>query len=644
MRTVININENWSFIKENVGLENIANINGENINIPHTWNGKDGQDGGNNYYRGLCFYVHKMKKPTLSKNGKAYLEFKGVNSTATIWVNNQQVAYHEGGYSAFRADITDVLQEENTIVVCADNVKNNTVYPQTADFTFYGGIYRDVNLICVDENHYDLNYYGACGLQVVPTVDLDNNQGTVIATAYTKSTGTTKISILDADNKVVATGTDNEPITIDTVRLWNGLADPYLYKVKAELFVNDEKTDEVVSTFGFRQYYVDPQKGFFLNGKSYPLRGVCRHQDRPLIGNALTKKEHDEDLAIMLEMGSNTIRLAHYQHDDYFYDICDETGIVVWSEIPYISKQLSNGNSNAVEQMKELIYQTFNHASIVCRCVSNEITMFPAGKQRAECHQEINDLCKKIDPERFTVLACYMIVSIGNKLSRVTDVVSYNLYYGWYWPCVKWTGSKLDRFHKRYPNNPIGLSEYGADAMPNLHSIKPKRGDNTEEYQLYYHENVLRIINERDYLWGTHLWNMFDFAADARNQGGDAGMNHKGMVTFDRKTRKDAFYLYKAFWSSEEFIHLCGKRFINRTGNTLEVKVYSNKSKVSLYNNGKLIEEKSADRIFNFSIPMEAKNDIVVKSGDLSDSGLVLKVEKKDPAYVIKKTKTKSWQ
>ena len=634
MRQVILFNNDWLF--QMPGEEPVK------LNLPHTWNGVDGQDGGDNYKRCKCTYTKTFKKPDFKVGERVKLEFKGVNSEGEVLLNGKLLTVHAGGYSTFIVDITDHLLDDNTLVVNVDNSKTEEVYPQTADFTFYGGIYRDVNLLILPKNHFEFLKDSSPALKV--TTKVDGNDGIINVVAEVSGNLAPIILVLNKENEVVAKGTINEDIKISNVHLWNGVKDPYLYTVKGILKDKDIE-DEVSTRIGFRTFKVDPKKGFFLNGKPYPLRGVCRHQDRPKIGNALTKKEHEEDIKLITEGGANTIRLAHYQHDQYFYDLCDEYGFVVWAEIPYISRYMKAADKNAFNQMSELIHQNFNHPSIVCWGISNEITMFKVTNATRKHHKELNEFCHKEDPSRFTTIACFSVMTIFNRIAHITDVASYNLYWGWYVPITRVTGLICDMWHLFYPHGPIGLSEYGAEAMPNLHSAHPRRGDNTEEYQAIYHEKMIDVINKRPYLWATHVWNMFDFAADARNQGGEPGMNHKGLVTFDRKTKKDSFYAYKAYWSDEPFIHLCSKRFINRTGSKTLVKVYTNQKEVSLYQNGKLIATKSGDKIFKFKIKMDPTNEIVVKSGDLEDKGTIVKVAAKDPSYIVKKGgSNKSWE
>jgi len=618
----------------------------ETVDLPHTWNNIDGQDGGNDYWRGTCVYQKTFPKPNFTSDQQVWLEFRGVNASAKVELNGKEVGAHDGGYSTFRFDVTGLLEAENTLVVHVDNSRNDRVYPQKADFTFYGGIYRDVNLIVVDKNHFDLDYYGGPGLKVTPTVD--GTDGKVrVETFHKAANATVSVRLLDADGKTVADGTGTDcTLVIPKVHLWDGVKDPYLYTCEAALEVDGKAVDQVSARFGVRTFSVDPEKGFFLNGRSYPLHGVSRHQDWKGIGNALTKEHHDTDMAMIRELGANTIRLAHYQHDQYFYDLCDQYGMVVWAEIPYISSHMNAGRENTISQATELVIQNYNHPCIVVWGVSNEITIATPDKaDMLDNHHVLNDLYHKLDPTRLTTLACYAMCGPFNKSAHITDVVSWNLYLGWYVPGLFLNDLWMGFFHLRYPKRPLGYSEYGCEAMPNLHSSKPRRGDHSEEYQCVYNEYMLNCFAKHPYLWATHLWNMFDFAADARDQGGEPGMNHKGIVTFDRKTKKDSFYIYKAWWSDEPFVHICGSRYVDRPEAVTTVKVYSNQPKVALYANGKLLEEKSGDKVFTFRVPLEGKVKLEAKAGKLSDRCAIRHVDAPNPAYKLqgKSSNSANW-
>ncbi len=618
----------------------------QEVALPHTWNAIDGQDGGNDYWRGTCVYETAFPRPEISADERVYLEFQGVNASAKVVLNGAEVGSHDGGYSTFRWDVTDFLQDENQLTVHVDNSVNDRVYPQKADFTFYGGIYRDVLLVIVNKDHFDMDYYGGSGLKVTPTVE--GKDGRVRVEAFHNAgNARVKVKLLDADGSAVAEGEGaGLTLTIPGIRLWDGVKDPYLYTCQATLEVNGADVDQVSARFGVRTFSVDPEKGFFLNGRPYPLRGVSRHQDWKGLGNAITKEHHDTDMALIREMGANTIRLAHYQHDQYFYDLCDQYGMVVWAEIPYISEHMPNGRENTLSQARELVAQNYNHPCIVVWGVSNEITISTRDKKdMLDNHRALNDLYHQLDPTRLTTLACYAMCGPFNKSAHITDVVSWNLYLGWYVPGLFLNDLWIDFFHKCYPDRPLGYSEYGCEAMPNLHSSKPRRGDHTEEYQCIYHEYMLRCFEHRPFLWATHVWNMFDFAADARDQGGEPGMNHKGLVTFDRNTKKDSFYLYKAWWSDEPFVHICGSRYVDRPEAVTTVKVYSNQPKVALYANGKLVEERSSSKVFEFRVPLEGKVELRAEAGGCAGQCTIRKADVPNPAYKLqgKSSNSANW-
>ena len=635
MREITKIMKGWEF----TGPDGTTTT----VDLPHTWNARDGQDGGNDYWRGTCIYRTHFAAPQFNTaSHQVWIQFDGVNASAHVVLNGSPVCNHDGGYSTFRANITELLRDENELTVEVDNSKNDRVYPQKADFTFYGGIYRDVSLMVVSKNHFALDYFGGPGIRITPTVQ--GADASVQVTTWHDGEGEVSIELLDAAGNTVATGKGPDiTLTIFNAHLWNGVKDPYLYSCKARLVVNGTVEDETTTRFGVRSFKVDPKKGFFLNGKSYPLHGVSRHQDRKGLGNAITREMHDEDMALIKEIGANTIRLAHYQHDQYFYDLCDEVGMVVWAEIPYISEHMPNGRENTISQMKELIIQNYNHPCIVCWGVSNEITISTKDKKdMLDNHRQLNDLCHEMDKTRLTTLACYAMCGPFNRSAHITDMVSWNLYLGWYVPGFILNDLWMGFFHLCFPNRPFGYSEYGAEGMPNLHSTHPHRGDHTEEYQAKYHEYMLRCFKRHPWMWATNVWNMFDFAADARDQGGEPGMNHKGLVTFDRKTKKDSFYLYKAWWSDEAFVHICSKRFVERTGSTATVKVYSNQSTVALYVNGNKVGEQTGEHVFTFKVPLNGELHIQAVAGDRTDESVIRHVDTPNPEYKLHKTKSKS--
>lgn len=643
MRKIYNFNTKWAFSKEASEAPKVMPEKWYWVSLPHTWNDIDGQDGGNDLYRGTAYYAKELEKIDLPKADKYYLEFNGANSSATVYVNGKKLAHHDGGYSTWRVDITDVLEDKNLFVVEVDNSANDRVYPQHADFTFYGGLYRDVNILAVNNSHFDLEYYGGPGIKVTPEV-IDNNAKVEVEVFVTNALENQKLIYIlkDKEGNIVGQKETNASETkvtfdIENVHLWHGKKDPYLYSAEVYLKQDDEVLDNVSTRFGCRTFKIDPELGFILNGEEYPLRGVSRHQDRWGVGNALLKEHHEEDMDMICELGATTIRLAHYQHDQYFYDLCDERGLVIWAEIPYISTHMPKGRENTISQMKELITQNYNHPSIVVWGLSNEITMSgESTEDLRENHVILNDLVHEMDKTRLTTIACVSMCSMDDPYVQIPDVVSYNHYFGWYGGDTSMNGPWFDEFHAKYPNIPIGCSEYGCEAL-NWHTSNPDQGDYTEEYQAYYHEELIKQFFTRKYMWATHVWNMFDFGADSRNEGGENGQNHKGLVTFDRKYKKDAFYAYKAWLSDEPFVHICGKRYVDRVEETTKVTVYSNQPEVELFANGvSLGKQTSPEHFFYFEVPNSGETNLVAIAGDCKDNSFIRKVEVFNEEYRLK--------
>ena len=648
MRTVVNFNAKWAFTKQATEAPVSLPMNWNWVNLPHSWNAIDGQDGDNDYYRGTCWYAKSLNKMDLPQTDRYYLELRGANSSADVYVNGQKLAHHDGGYSTWRVDITDALQVNNVIAVAVDNTANQTVYPQMADFTFYGGLYRDVNIICVSESHFDLDYYGGPGLAVTPAIEGANAKVTLESWVTNSKMGQsvryTITSRCGCKNFTAETTDGKAVIEIPNVHLWHGRKDPYLYTAKAELLENGEVIDCVSTRFGCRTFEIDPNRGFILNGEEYALRGVSRHQDRWGYGNALLPEHHKEDMELIAEVGATTIRLAHYQHDQYFYDLCDEYGMVVWAEIPYISKHMVDGRENTISQMKELITQNYNHPSIVVWGLSNEIGIGGEAEDMMANHRILNDLCHEMDKTRLTTIAAVSMCKMDDPYLQIPDVVSYNHYFGWYGGETDMNGPWFDKFHAMHPNIPIGCSEYGCEAL-NWHTSNPMQGDYTEEYQAYYHEELIKQFFSRKYLWATHVWNMFDFGADARNEGGENGQNHKGLVTFDRKYKKDSFYAYKAWLSDDPFVHLCGKRYVDRVEDVTRVTVYSNQPEVELFANGVSLGKKTAaDHFFYFDVPNVGETKLEAVAGDCRDESCLRKVSEPNPAYrLVEKGAILNW-
>lgn len=620
-------NAGWQFAKP--GQPPVA------VTLPHTWNAGDGTDGGSDYYRGTCTYIKEFSRPESTQGEQLWLEVTGAAMSAAITLNGKRLANHMGGYSTFRVELTPALLAENRLEITVDNGKNRTVYPQKADFTFYGGLYREVNLIAVPAAHFDLSYYGGNGLTVTPKIADDYKSAVLTLEAYTQNApdgAEVLFTVPDVGSCTctVRNGRATAQLTIENVHLWDGVADPYLYSCTATL----DSGDEVSTKFGCRTIAFTPDKGFFLNGKNLRLVGAARHQDREGLGSALTRKEHEEDMSILREMGANTVRLAHYQHAQYFYDLCDRYGLVAWAEIPYITEHMDEADENAVTQMTELVVQNYNHPSIICWGLSNEITASgPVTEDMLATHKRLNELCHTLDATRPTTMAYVFMLDPNSDFVMLPDIRSYNLYYGWYLGELGQNDEWFDTFHAVHPDTVIGLSEFGADANPAYQSAKPEKGDWSESYQAVYHEHMLEMWAARPYIWAMHVWNGFDFGADGRDEGGKPGQNQKGLVTFDRQTKKDAFYIYKAYLSKAPFVHLCGSRYVDRTESETEIKVYSNLPEVTLYVDGKEFAVKAGDKIFTFTVPITGRHTIEAVSGECSDRIQIQKVEKPNTTY-----------
>ena len=609
--------------------------------LPHTWNNIDGQDGGNDYWRGIGTYQIDLPNPTAGK--KQYIEFQGANHVATVYCNGRELGTHRGGFSTFRYDLTPAMKSEGNVLTVVVTNAESAVYPQTADFTFYGGLYRDVNFIEVNEAHFDLMKDGTAGVFVTPHC----SGKTRVDLFPVNACGTTLVvELKDAEGNVVgATGVDAEEhahaiIDIKNPHLWDGMADPYCYTAVAKIVKDEVVLDEVEVTYGYRSFHVDPNTGFWLNGKNVPLRGVSRHQDRKDKGWAVSKEDHAQDVALIKEIGANTIRLAHYQHDQYFYDLCDHTGFALWAEIPFISKFIEGEEAyeNTMSQMKELVAQNYNHPSIFFWGISNEILIGADNEPLRKNLRDLHALAKAMDPSRLTTLAQVTMTPMDSEHNYITDVVSYNHYFGWYFGEAAQNGPWLDAYHKLNPEIPLGVSEYGAENIVKWHSANPMNHDYTEEYANHYHHEMLKTFATRPYLWSTHVWNCFDFAADARDEGGVQGMNNKGLITYDRSLKKDAFYIYKAYWTTEPMVYVAGRRFADRAPEERNVTVYTNCDEVTLVVNGVEVETKAAvdhEVVFENVALNDGANTVTAKSGDVEDTITLNGVAEHNPEYTL---------
>ena len=640
MREIISLNENWtlSFPKGDHATEQ--------VNLPHTWNAVDGNDGNGSYLRTTGVYTRTFTAPKQPREGgRTFVEVLAAALNSTVKVNGQVATTHEGGFSIFRADVTDLCHEgENELTIEVSNEDTPSMYPSSADFTFYGGLYRGVNLISVPDAHFDLDYYGGPGMMVTPVPTEDGGANFTIKSFVTNPADdlTVMYSIEDCFGREVASavrGSADTEVTIyvPDAQLWS-MDEPNLYTVVATLQRNNEEVDEIAANVGVRSFKVTPDEGFSINGVPTPLRGVSRHQDRVFEGNALTAEEHYDDAMLIKELGANTIRLAHYQHSQDFYDACDEIGFAVWAEIPFISvfKKGEGAHKHVMEEMKELIIQNYNHPSIMFWGISNEILIGGISQELVDTHHDLEKLCKELDPTRLTTIAHVSTTPVNGPMHHVTDLESYNHYFGWYGGKMEQNGPWLDQFHAEHPDICIGISEYGCEGIINWHSNTPQCKDYTEEYQALYHEHMAQVFEDRPWVWASHVWNMFDFGCAARNEGGVSGRNNKGLVTMDRKTKKDSYFVYQAYWTQTPMVHIAGRRHAQRAGETTEIKVYSNQDTVVLYVNGKEVGQQTAHRVFKFNVALnEGFNTIVAVAGDVKDSITLEKVAEEPGYYTL---------
>lgn len=640
MREIISLNENWtlSFPKGDHATEQ--------VNLPHTWNAVDGNDGNGSYLRTTGVYTRTFTAPKQPREGgRTYVEVLAAALNSTVKVNGQVATTHEGGFSIFRADVTDLCHEgENELTIEVSNEDTPSMYPSSADFTFYGGLYRGVNLISVPNAHFDLDYYGGPGMMVTPVPTEDGGANFTIKSFVTNPADdlTVMYSIEDCFGREAASavrGSADTEVTIyvPDAQLWS-MDEPNLYTVVATLQRNNEEVDEIAANVGVRSFKVTPDEGFSINGVPTPLRGVSRHQDRVFEGNALTAEEHYDDAMLIKELGANTIRLAHYQHSQDFYDACDEIGFAVWAEIPFISvfKKGEGAHKHVMEEMKELIIQNYNHPSIMFWGISNEILIGGISQELVDTHHDLEKLCKELDPTRLTTIAHVSTTPVNGPMHHITDLESYNHYFGWYGGKMEQNGPWLDQFHAEHPDICIGISEYGCEGIINWHSNTPQCKDYTEEYQALYHEHMAQVFEDRPWVWASHVWNMFDFGCAARNEGGVSGRNNKGLITMDRKTKKDSYFVYQAYWTQTPMVHIAGRRHAQRAGETTEIKVYSNQDTVVLYVNGKEVGQQTAHRVFKFNVALnEGFNTIVAVAGDVKDSITLEKVAEEPGYYTL---------
>ena len=640
MKQILSWNEGWIFAKcGEFRFDPSQPAEGEAVTLPHTWYRDDDPYQGNALYR-------KTFSLSLRKGRHAFLRFDGVDKKCEIYLNGIRVGGHEGGYTRFAVELTDTLRDgENQLAVLVNNEKGETVSPLSGDFTLFGGIYRKTELLITDECFFDPMFFGTEG--VLWRTAVQDGQG--IVTAEPHIAGETagekpriRYLLLDPEGRIAARaeGAVSEPVqmTVPSPRLWNGKADPALYTATAELCLGERPLDRVSLRVGFRTFRLDANEGFFLNGKHLKLHGVAKHQDTAEVFSATTEEHWKQDLALIEEIGANTVRLSHYPHAHGVYDLCDEAGLVVWAEIPMLKMTLNDELlENAKRQLTEMILQNLHHPGICFWGVQNEIGIYGQKPWMAERTKVLNDLAHELDPDRATASANENSTEPDSPLNRVTDVQTHNVYYGWYYGEMPDHAAFLDEYHRINPDTPLGISEYGVDCNPAFHSTEPKVNDYTEEYQSLYHETVYPYMAERDFVWGSYVWNMFDFVSAIRNAGGVKARNIKGLVTHDRKTKKDAFYYYKAQWSIEPFIQIAEKRFMNRAAESMTVKAYSNLNELTLRTGELTLTRQSETGVFRFEgIPLSPEGtEVTVTGGELADTAVFIRVPEPDQSYVF---------
>ena len=636
------LNDNWKFMKlpgQTIDAlpSALPEDAWETVSLPHTWFREEDP------YQGLAVYEKTIDR--CPDGRKAFLSFDAADQQARIYVNGHPAGRHAGGYARFRLAVPEAAMKDPawTIRVFLENRTNEDIAPSFGDFTVFGGLYRNVDLLLCEETHFDYEYYGTDGL-IVRTDVREDGQGVLTLEPHAVCAGAhcrIDYQLKNEQGETVRTaqGAPDETVTLTVAHplLWDGVGNAHFYTVTASLYAGETAVDRTEIRTGFRRVEIDGQKGLTLNGRACPLRGVARHQDRAGVYCAASAQQIREDCAIIREMGANAVRLSHYQHPQTAYDCCDEAGLLAWAEIPMLKMTESPAlMENTVQQLTELILQNIHHPAIFCWGIQNEIAMFRDAPYMHENCRRLHALVKQLDPGRFSASANLYPLKASSRLNEITDLVGYNIYFGWYYGEMTDYGPYLDRFHAARPQLPLGISEYGVDANLRLHAESPRVKDYSEEYQALWHETVYPQIESRPWLWGSFVWNMFDFFSVRRNEGGQKFINAKGLVTHDRQIRKDAFYYYKARWSAEPFVHLCARRFVHRAQDTIDVKCYTNQPRVKLLLNGAPFGEAAAENgtVLFRNVPLtEGDTRITAIAGDCTDSAIWHRTEAPDPDY-----------
>lgn len=641
MKKTLQLNTDWKFSKLPDGRDSRPVF--EAVELPHTWY----EEG--NGYRGLCVYEKEVELPSGSK--AAYVKFFGADQKAEVLVNGTPVGTHEGGYSAFAVPVpADAVSDGRFMLqVYLTNEKNNVISPLAGDFTIFGGLYRGVEVIVTDDARFDYSYFGTDGVWAYTSVSEKKGEVHVRTKTVNAANATVSLVLKDADGKCAASAIGNVNseivLTLENPVLWNGKNSVYQYELTTELIVNGECVDRICRKVGFKTLTMDAKEGAFLNGKHIRINGVSKHQDTDQKYYAESQEDREQDFELIREIGANAVRLSHYQHIDETYTLADEAGLLVWAEIPLLKMNQDLAmQENARLQLKELILQTMHHISIFCWGIQNEIGMFGDYPYMTEVIRQMKDEAKELDPSRLVTAANLYGVKAKSGLNHSTDMIGYNCYFGWYYGEMHDYSDFLDKLHENLPEMPLGMSEYGVDSNIKLHTDTPMIRDYSEEYQAVWHETVYNIFKQKSYLWGSFVWNMFDFSSDMRKEGGQLNRNAKGLVTYDRKTRKDAFYYYKAQWSEESFVHICSKRFERRATDDITVRIYTNQPAVTLFVNDERFAEGNNDgngTVVFEHVPMNMENgaeaEVKVKAvaGPCQDDAIFMHVAEAEESYKL---------
>ena len=635
----ISLNAGWQFIKLPRGIPvERENLDWETVSLPHTWYREEDP------YHGLVLYRREIGVGKAWK--KAFLEFEGADQRCRVFVNGKEIGEHNGAYARFRFPVPEAALKSGELRIEAllDNRVSADVSPNFGDFTIFGGLYRNVNLLVTSEDHFDYCFYGTDGVIARAAVQ-DDGSGLLALEPHVcteREDACIVYTLTGPEGELAAESTapakESVSLRVPEPKLWNGKKAPELYTLRAELQIDGETADEAEIRVGFRTVSMSPDDGLRLNGEHIKLCGVAKHQDRAGVFSAVSREQIDEDFALIREIGANAIRLSHYQHPQHTYDRCDEDGLLCWAEVPML-KMTENGAlyANIEQQLIELVLQNIHHPSIFCWGIQNEIGMFrDAPFMHEEC-RVLTALAKRLDPNRLVTAANLYNVKPASQLNAITDMVGYNLYFGWYYGEMPDYSKYLDNYHAQRPEMPLGISEYGVDCNVKLHSETPRVKDYSEEFQALWHETVYPVLQSKDYLWGSFIWNMFDFSSDRRSEGGVKYINGKGLVSHDRTLRKDAFYYYKAKWSAEPFVHLCARRFVKRCRETVDVKVYTNQNAVTLFVNGAergtLSNNGNGTVLFRDVALEPGENRLKAVSGELADSLIFERVEIAEESY-----------